>query len=106
MKARMGLMIKDDICPICQEKHKRLSFHVSIKHPKYAQEQHNIICERYRRGMTAEQISEMPDIIYAGKSGVVKVIAKYFSKEEIEEYRKKNISKTLLQSYTAGNEFE
>lgn len=36
-------MIKDDICSVCQEKHEKLSFHVSIKHPEYSQN-----CDVYR----------------------------------------------------------
>lgn len=47
-------MIKDGICPVCQEKHERLSFHVSIKHPEYSQD-----CDVYRVYDCGSRLFEM-----------------------------------------------
>lgn len=95
-------MIKDNICPVCNQHFEKLSKHVSSSHAEFAIQQKDDIVKLFLSGISCEEIAKLPHIIYAGKSGVVKIVSKYVSKEEIEKHRRANISSTLIESYSSG----
>lgn len=95
-------MIKNNICPVCNDEFHKLSQHISSRHKEFAQKQQEEIIYLFSSGMSAEEIANLPHIMYAGKSGIIKIIAKYMSKDDIEKHRRVNISSTLTDNYASG----
>jgi 5-methylcytosine-specific restriction endonuclease McrA len=89
-------------CPVCKQNFQKLSKHVSSSHPQFRKEQEELVVKYYNQNMTTQQIADLPDVIFEAKNGVIGVLKKYFTKEELESRRVMNIKKTLTKDYASG----
>ena len=96
------LMFKNNQCPICNQTFQKLSKHIASSHKAFKDEQEKLIVSYYNQDMSAEKIAQLPDIMYEAKSGVIRILNKHFTAEQIEEKRKANIGKTSKEKYASG----
>jgi hypothetical protein len=89
-------------CPICNQTFQKLSKHIASSHKDFKEKQEQLIISYYNQNMSAEKISKLPDIMYEAKSGVVRILNKHFSLEQMEEKRKFHIGKTSKENYASG----
>lgn len=89
-------------CPVCHESFGRITKHISDRHPEEAERQEQMVLKYYTEGMSAETITKQPGILYTGKTSVVRILRRHFTPEQMEENRKKNISKAGLAAYATG----
>jgi len=94
--------MQEEICPICQETHQKLSRHYASKHKAALQKQEQTIVALWRAGQTARQIASIPHIIYKSNASITRVLRKHVSSEELEAARVVRLAATLKDDYASG----
>lgn len=95
-------MISNNICPVCGGEHSKLSKHFSAKHPEELKEEEARIVDMWRSGLSNRAIAATEGIIYAGASGIKRVVERHTTAEEREALRVSKLKRTLKEDYASG----
>lgn len=89
-------------CPLCGITTKSLPNHLKKHHPEEFEEQTNKIISMFNSGLSCDEIAQSDDIVYNGKSSIVRIINSKLSKAEIAAARKQKIKTKLSKKYSSG----